>query len=79
MRANSVPQKPNVYAIAAVAVGLTIGASLLLANPFAARDYAVGKASSEGVVNSSSATASDSQPALLDPALRSLDGVAHHG
>lgn len=81
MRIDSILQKAEVYAVAAVAVVLVSGLAFALSSPFPAQDYGVSDESTiaHGSSRSSSAASQSSQPALLEPALRSLDGVAHHG
>ncbi len=75
-------QKLEVRVVAAVAVALVAGSVFLLSGPFSAQDYDVSEASTttpQQSSRSSSAASQDVQPALLEPALRSLDGVAYHG
>lgn len=79
MRVDSTLQKLEVYVVAAVAVVLVSGVSFLLSSPFSPQDYGLTDSSSQNSPRASSAASQDSQPALLEPALRSLDGVAHHG
>ena len=76
MRVDSTLQKLEVYVVVAVAVVLV---SFFLSSPFSAEDYGLATAPSQSSQKTSPAS-EDSQPAaLLEPALRSLDGVAHHG
>ncbi len=82
MQIDSKLQKIEVRVVAAVAAALVAGSAFLLSGPFSAQDYDVSEAStttSQQSSRSSSAASPDVQPALLEPALRSLDGVAHHG
>ena len=79
MRVDSTLQKLEVYVVAAVAVILVSGISFFLSSPFSPQDYGLIDASSHSSSRSSTAASQDSQPALLEPALRSLDGVAQHG
>lgn len=82
MRIESILQKLEVYVVSAVAVVLVSGLAFSLSGPFSAPDYGlpdVSTTASEGSTKSTSAAAQDYQPALLEPALRSLDGVAYHG
>ncbi len=81
MQIESTLQKLEVHVVAAVAVVLVSGVAFLLSTPFFAEDYSVSDAATTSQHSSrgSAATPYDSQPALLEPALRSLDGVAHHG
>jgi len=76
MRVDSALQKLEVYVVAAVAVVL---ASFFLSSPFSAEDYGLTTVPAQSSPMTSPAS-EDSQPAaVLEPALRSLDGVAHHG
>lgn len=76
MRVDSTLQKLEVYVVAGVAVALV---SFFLSSPFSAEDYGVAYIPSQNSAKISPAS-QDSQPAvLLEPALRSLDGVAYHG
>ena len=76
MRVDSTLQKLEVYVVAGVAVVLV---SFFLSSPFSAEDYGLAYIASQSSPMTSPAS-QDSQPAaLLEPALRSLDGVAHHG
>ena len=76
MRVDSTLQKLEVYVVAAVAVVLV---SFFLSSPFSAKDYGLASAPSQNSPKTSPA-AEEAQPAaLLEPALRSLDGVAYHG
>jgi len=76
MRVDSTLQKLEVYVVAAVAVVLV---SFFLSSPFSAEDYGVTYVPSQSSSKNSPA-AEEAQPAaLLEPALRSLDGVAYHG
>ena len=76
MQIDSKLQKLEVRVVAAVAVALVAGSAFLLSEPFSARDYDVSDASTS---QQSSWKSGESQPALLEPALRSLDGVVQHG
>ena len=76
MRVDSTLQKLEVYVVAGVAVALV---SFFLSSPFSAEDYGLANVASQSSPKTSPA-AEEAQPAaLLEPALRSLDGVAHHG
>lgn len=57
----------------AVVAGV-IGGALLISRPFASQDHTAANVSAH-TPSQSPAPA----PALLDPALRSLEGVTHHG
>ena len=76
MRVDSALRRLEVYVVAAVAVVLV---SFFLSSPFSAENYGVANVPSQSSPTTSPAS-QDSQPAaLLEPALRSLDGVAYHG
>jgi len=82
MRIDLALQKVEVYVVSAVAVILVSGLAFSLSGPFSAPDYDltdVSTTTSEHSSKSKSAASYDYQPALLEPALRSLDGVAYHG
>lgn len=81
MRVNSTLQKLEAYGVVAVMVLLVSGVSFFLSSPFSQRDYGWTDvpATTSQASNSSSAPSHEFQPALLEPALRSLDGVAYHG
>lgn len=80
MQIDSKLQNVEVRVVAAVAAAFVAGVAFLLAEPFSAQDYSVSDASAATYQHSSrDADASHELPALLEPALRSLDGVAHHG
>ena len=81
MNIESKLQKVEVHLVAIVAAALVAAVGLLLAEPFTAHDYGMSDASatSRHSARGSAAATPDVQPALLEPALRSLDGVAHHG
>lgn len=80
MQSDSKLQKLEVHVVAAVAVALVAGSAFLLSAPFSAPDYDLSDASTASQHSSrSSPAAAQDAPALLEPALRSLDGVAHHG
>ena len=78
MRVDSTLQKLEIYVVAAVAAVLVSGISLSLSTPFSPQHYGLTEASQTPPATSSM-DVQESQPALLEPALRSLDGVAHHG
>ena len=76
MRVDSTLQKLEIYVIAAVVVVLV---SFFLSSPFSVENYGLANAPSQSSAKTSPA-AEEAQPAaLLEPALRSLDGVADHG
>ena len=77
MRVDSTLQKLEVYVVAGVAVAMV---SFFLSSPFSAEDYGLANVPSQSAPKTSPASSQESQPAaLLEPALRSLDGVAYHG
>ena len=80
MRIDSTLQKLEVHLVTAVGVILVSGIAFVLSGPFSAPDYGLSDAATTHQPSNSAPTASqDTQPALLEPALRSLDGVAYHG
>ena len=82
MRIDSSLQKLEIYFVATVAVVLVAGASFALSTPFLVENYGVTDVSVQAPRTASQgapAAAQESRPALLEPALRSLDGVAYHG
>ena len=76
MRVDSTLQKLEVYVVAGVAVALV---SFFLSSPFSAEDSGVAYVPSQSAAKTSPASQESQPAALLEPALRSLDGVAHHG
>ena len=78
MRIDSTLQKLEVYVVAAVAAVLVLGFSFSLSTPFSPQHYGLTEASQTSPPTSSMHV-QESQPALLEPALRTLDGVTHHG
>ncbi len=78
MRVDSTLQKLDVYVVAAVAVVLVSVISFSLSTPFSPQHYGLTEPSPTSPATSSM-DVQESQPALLEPALRTLDGVAHHG
>ena len=80
MQIDSTLQKLEVHAVAAIAVVLVAGIAFALFGPFSAQDYGPSDvATTQQSSRDSSAASQDAQPALLEPALRSLEGVSHHG
>lgn len=82
MQIDSTLQKLEIYAVAAVSVVLVSGLAFALSGPFSPHDYGLTDVSTTAPQSSSKSSSSaspESQPALLEPALRSLDGVAYHG
>jgi hypothetical protein len=76
MRVDSTLQKLEIYVIAAVVVVLV---SFFLSSPFSVENYGLANAPSQSSAKTSPASEEAQPAALLEPALRSLDGVAHHG
>ena len=76
MRVDSTLQKLEIYVIAAVVVVLV---SFFLSSPFSAENYGLANPPSQSSPKTSPASEEAQPAALLEPALRSLDGVAHHG
>jgi hypothetical protein len=76
MRVDSTLQKLEVYVVVAVVVVLV---SFFLSSPFSAENYGLANAPSQSSPKTSPASEEVQPAALLEPALRSLDGVAHHG
>ncbi len=82
MQIESSLQRLEVYVVSAVAVVLVSALAFSLSGPSSAPDYGltdIATTASESSIKSTSAAFEDYQPALLEPALRSLDGVAYHG
>ena len=80
MQIDSTLQKLEVHVVAAIAVVLVSGIAFVLSGPFSAQDYGLSDvATTQQSSRSSSAASQETQPALLEPALRSLDGVSYHG
>jgi hypothetical protein len=78
MRVDATLQKLEVYVVAAVAAILVLVISFSLSTPFSPQHYGLTEAPQTSPATSS-VDVQESQPALLEPALRTLDGVAHHG
>ena len=78
MRVDSTLQKLEVYVVAGVAVAVVL-VSFFLSSPFSAEDYGVANVPSQNSPQTSAASQDSQPPALLEPALRSLDGVVYHG
>jgi hypothetical protein len=76
MRVDLNVQKLEVYVVAGVAVALV---SFFLSSPFSAEDYGVASVPSQSSPKTSPASQDPQPAALLEPALRSLDGVVYHG
>ena len=76
MRVDSTLQKIEIYVVAGVVVAL---ASFFLSSPFSAEDYGVANVPAQSSAEASPASQESQPAALLEPALRSLDGVAYHG
>ncbi|MEO8186002.1 MAG: hypothetical protein ABI580_01385 [Burkholderiaceae bacterium] len=78
-KSDSTLQKLEVHVVAAIAVVLVSGIAFVLSGPFSAQDYGLSDVAATQSSSNSSAASPDTQPALLEPALRSLDGVTYHG
>lgn len=82
MRIDSILQKLEIYVVATVAAVLVSGIAFVVSGPFSPPDYGLTDVSTTAPPSSSSSSSATSQelpPALLEPALRSPDGVTHHG
>lgn len=79
MQIDSTLQKLEVPIVAAVAVILVSALAFAVSAPFSADDYALPDAATTAPQPAPGSASHDSQPALLEPALRSLDGVSYHG
>ncbi len=79
MRIASTLQKLEIYVVAAVAVVVVSSIGLAISGPFSSQDYELAGRSANVGSTGNPSVLPDSQPAQLEPALRSLDGVAHHG
>ena len=78
MQIDSTLQKLEVHVAAAVAVILVCALAFAVSAPFPADNHSLSDAATPASPARSSAS-QDTQPALLEPALRSLDGVSYHG
>ncbi len=81
MQIDSKLQKIEVHVVAVVAAALVAGVAFLLAEPFSPQDSMsdASASTSQHSLHGTGAASHELQPALLEPALRSLDGVAYHG
>ena len=80
MQIDSTVQKLELLVAAAVAVVLITGIAYVLSAPLSAQDYGVSDVAKTAQQSTTGLPASqETPPALLEPALRSLDGVASHG
>jgi hypothetical protein len=80
MKIDSTVQKLEVRVVAAVAVVLISSIAFVLTEPFSATDNGLSDvATSTKKSSTDSTTPQETQPALLEPGLRSLDGVTYHG
>ncbi|MEP6607527.1 MAG: hypothetical protein ABJA83_02485 [Burkholderiaceae bacterium] len=71
-------RKLEIYAVLAVLAVYGVVISFTVSHPFSAQAYGVA-ISNMPASSSPPATAPNPQPAILEPALRSLDGVVFHG
>ena len=78
MRVDLTLQKLEIYVVVVVAVAAVL-VSYFLSSPFSAEGNGLTNAPSQSSPNTSPAIEEAQPAALLEPALRSLDGVAHHG
>ncbi len=78
MKADSMLQKLEGYLVVAVAVVLVSSLAFALSGTFSPEDYGVATAQ-KASVKASAAPSLESTPAVLEPALRSLDGISYHG
>ena len=82
MRLDLKLQKLEIYFVATVAIVLVTGLGVTLSTPFSIDTYGVTDMSVQAPRTASKgapAIPQESRPALLEPALRSLDGVSYHG
>jgi len=82
MQNHSKLQKLEVYFVATLAMAVMLGLAFAVSSPFSADAFGVSDTAvttSRAASPAASAPASEAQPAVLDPALRSLDGVSFHG
>ena len=81
MQNQSKLQKLEVYFVAALAVAVMLGFAFAVSSPFSSDAYGVSDKSvtTSRITSPAASTPSETPPAVLDPALRSLDGVSYHG
>jgi biopolymer transport protein ExbD len=79
MQIDSTLQKLEVHVVAAVAVILVCALAFAVSAPFSADDYSLPDAATTASPPARSSASEETQPALLEPALRSLEGVSYHG
>ncbi|HZA95996.1 MAG TPA: hypothetical protein VE421_07640 [Burkholderiaceae bacterium] len=80
MKTDSTLQKLEVHVVTAVAVVVVLGIAFVASAPFSAPDYGVSDvATTDKKSPTDSSISQETRPALLEPALRSLDGVTYHG
>ena len=72
-------KKLEVQIVAAIAVVLVSALAFAVSAPFSAGDYGLSNSDTIAPQPAKTSASQDTQPALLEPALRSLDGVAYHG
>ena len=78
MQIDSTLQKLKIHVVTAVAVVLVSALAFAVSVPFSADDYGLSSSAMSAPQPTNSAS-EDTQPALLEPALRSLDAVSYHG
>lgn len=78
MKCDSILKKLEVYLVATVAVVLVSGLAFALSSPFSPENYGIATTPNASA-KASAAPSHEPVPAVLDPALRSLDGVSYHG
>ena len=79
MQIDSTLQKLEVRVVAAVAVVLVAALAFAVSAPYSGDDYGLSDVATTTPEPANTSALIDTQPALLEPALRSLDGVAYHG
>ena len=72
-------QNLEAHVVAAVAVVLVSALAFAVSAPFSADDYGLSNSATTASQPVNTSTSQDAQPALLEPALRSLDAVSYHG
>ena len=79
MKIDPTLQKLEVRVVAAVAVVLVSGLAFILFPPFSATEYGSSDVATSTKESSTNSSTPQETPPLLEPALRSLDGVSYHG
>ena len=77
MRTDVKLNKLEMYLVVAVCGAIMLEVAFLLSRPLAADDF--GMSTPAAQVWSKAPEAAESPPAVLEPALRTLDGVVSHG